>query len=73
MVGSHEEYVPLPLMRADADAAHRAGDSVRVLFIPGAGHFEVASPRASTWPQVNAAIRSLIDGRLPPAEPEAAP
>jgi hypothetical protein len=38
---------------------------VRVVIIPDVGHFEIASPRASTWPKVEAAIRALLDGRLP--------
>jgi acetyl esterase/lipase len=64
--GEYEEYVPLPLAQAYAEAAARAGDPVRLVVIPGVGHFEAASPRASTWPQVESAIRSLLDGRLPP-------
>jgi acetyl esterase/lipase len=64
--GEHEEFVPLPLVRAYARAAAGAGDPVRLVVIPGVGHFEIASPRASPWPQVHSAIRSLLDGRLPP-------
>ena len=67
VVGSHEEFVPLPLVRAYEQAARQAGDPVRVIYIEGAGHFEIASPRAFTWPRVEAAIRSLLDGKLPPS------
>lgn len=67
VVGSHEEFVPLPLVRTYETAARQAGDSVRVLLIEGAGHFEIASPRAFTWPRVRAAVRALLDGTLPPA------
>jgi hypothetical protein len=35
------------------------------ILIPGAGHFEIASPLSFTWPQVRAAIGSLVDGKLP--------
>jgi acetyl esterase/lipase len=28
-----------------------------------AGHFEIASPFASSWPQVSAAIKSLVESR----------
>ncbi|HEU4720139.1 MAG TPA: alpha/beta hydrolase [Gemmatimonadaceae bacterium] len=66
VVGSHEEFVPLPLVRTYETAARRAGDSVRVVLIEGAGHFEIASPRAFTWPRVRSAIRALLEGRLPP-------
>ena len=64
--GSHEEFVPLRFLDAYAQAATQAGDQVRRILIPGAGHFEIASPLSFTWPQVRAAIRSLLDGKLPP-------
>jgi acetyl esterase/lipase len=44
VLGSHEEYVPLPLVDAYVQAATQAGDQVRRILIPGAGHFEIASP-----------------------------
>jgi acetyl esterase/lipase len=65
VVGSHEEFVPLPLVDAYVEAATRAGDDVRRMLIPRAGHFEIASPLSFTWPQIRSAIRSLLDGRLP--------
>ena len=66
VLGEHEEYVPLPLARTYVQAAERTGDRVRLMVIPGVGHFEIASPRAAIWPKVESAIRSLIDGKLPP-------
>ena len=65
VLGSHEDDVPLPLVDAYVEAATRAGDQVRRILIPGAGHFEIASPLSFTWPQVKAAIGSLLDGKLP--------
>ena len=65
VLGSHEDYVPLPLVDVYVEAATRAGDQVRRILIPGAGHFEIASPLSFTWPQVKAAIGSLLDGKLP--------
>jgi acetyl esterase/lipase len=70
VLGTYEDFVPMPLMRAYADAARRAGDSVRVVHVRGAGHFEIASPRSYAWPPVLRAIRALLDGRLPAAEPD---
>jgi len=64
--GEHEDFVPQPLVEAYAQAAARAGDRVRLIVIPGVGHFEIASPGASTWPRVKSVIRSLLDGQLPP-------
>ena len=68
VLGEHEEYVPLPLARTYVQAAERTGDRVRLMVIPGVGHFEIASPRAAIWPRVESVIRSLIDGKLPPRE-----
>jgi acetyl esterase/lipase len=65
VLGSHEDFVPLPLVDSYVRAATAAGDPVRRILIPGAGHFEIASPLSFTWPKVNAAIRSLLDGKLP--------
>ena len=65
VIGEHEDFVPRPLIDAYALAAERAGDSVRVVIIPRAGHIEIASPRTPAWALVAAAIRSLLDDRLP--------
>ena len=65
VAGTHEEFVPLPLIKAYVEAAERAGDSVGLVVIPGDGHFEIASPRSSAWPRVESAIRSLLGARLP--------
>ena len=65
VLGSHEDYVPLALVDVYVHAATQAGDRVRQILIPGAGHFEIASPLAFTWPQIKSAILSLLDGNLP--------
>jgi len=65
VIGEHEDFVPRPFVEAYTQAAVRAGDIVRLVVIPHAGHFEIASPRSPAWPIVEAAIRSLLDGRLP--------
>ena len=66
VIGEHEDFVPRPIAENYASAAAQAGDSLRLIIIPRVGHFEIASPRASPWPQVESAIRALLDGRLPP-------
>jgi pimeloyl-ACP methyl ester carboxylesterase len=73
ILGEHEDFVPLPLAAAYTEAAARVGDSLRLFVIPGIGHFEIASPRASTWPLVESAIRALLSGRLPPHNSTSAP
>jgi acetyl esterase/lipase len=67
-IGTYEEFIPRNLVDAYVSAAAKAGDSTRVLFFPGAGHFEIASASQWTWPRIETAIRSLLDGKLPPDE-----
>lgn len=64
VAGSFEDNVPIPLIDAYVKAATDAGDPVRRILIPGAGHFEIASPLAFTWPQIKPAIGLLVDGKL---------
>lgn len=66
VIGEHEDFVPRAVAETYAKAAAEAGDSLRLIVIPRAGHFEIASPLASPWPKVESAIRALLDGRLPP-------
>lgn len=66
LMGEHEDFVPRSLAEAYARAATEAGDQVRVIVIPAVGHFEIASPSASTWPRVLTVIQSLLEGQLPP-------
>lgn len=65
VIGEHEDFVPRSLAEVYVRAAAQAGDSLRLIIIPRVGHFEIASPRSSPWPQVESAIRALIDGKLP--------
>jgi hypothetical protein len=44
-------------------AAVHAGDPTRLVTFPGAGHFEIASPFAATWPTVESEIVSLLAKR----------
>ena len=67
-IGTYEDFVPRELVDAYVSAAVQAGDSARAIVFPGAGHFEVASASAWTWPRIETAIRALLDGRLPPDE-----
>lgn len=71
LMGEHEEFVPRPLAETYVRAAAQAGDRVQLIVIPRVGHFEIASPRAITWPRVESVIQSLLDGRLPSNGPGA--
>jgi acetyl esterase/lipase len=66
--GALDDQVPLSLAERYLSAAQRAGDRVRLVVEPHAGHFEAASPRSASWPAVRAAVRSLLDGRMPSRE-----
>lgn len=61
ILGQYEEFVPLALAQEYVAAARQAGDTVRLEVISGVGHFEIASPRASTWPRVRSSIRALLE------------
>jgi len=63
VAGTYEDFVPLRFMESYTEVARRAGDSVRIVVIPGAGHFEIASPRSPAWPRVESAIRSMLQGK----------
>lgn len=55
-----DEFVPLAIAEKYARAARQAGDSVQVIVAPGAGHFDLASPHAVSWPTVRSVVRSLL-------------
>lgn len=58
--GEHETFMPLPLARDYVRRARAAGDDAVLRVVPGAGHFEIASPQSSAWPVVLAEIRRLL-------------
>lgn len=66
IIGEHEDFVPRPLAESYVETAKRSGDRAQLIVIPRVGHFEIASPRASTWETVSSTIRALLDGRMPP-------
>lgn len=61
--GSREDFVPVQQARDFQAAAQRAGDDVRLIIVPGAGHFETANPSSPAWPVVLGAIKSLLGAR----------
>jgi acetyl esterase/lipase len=58
--GDQEDFVPQPLVEQYVAAAARSGDRARLILVPGAGHFETASPFTVAWPLVRDAVRSLL-------------
>ncbi|MGN6512596.1 MAG: alpha/beta hydrolase family protein [Lysobacteraceae bacterium] len=63
--GGRDDIAPLWLATRHRDAARRAGDPVRLVLVPGIGHFDLPRPGSAAWP----AIRAAILGLLGPAAP----
>ena len=68
VIGTFEDFVPRPIVEAYITAAVQAGDSARMIFIPKAGHFEIASTNSFAWPKIEGAIQTILDGKLPPPD-----
>jgi acetyl esterase/lipase len=58
--GDQEDFVPQPLAERYVAAAARSSDPVRLILVPGTGHFETANPFTSGWPVVREAVRSML-------------
>jgi acetyl esterase/lipase len=59
--GALDPIVPLEQSSDYAARAAERGDTVRVEFIDGAGHFDLIAPFAPAWPRVEAAVLELLD------------
>lgn len=58
--GTADQNVPYDLSRRYAEAAQAAGDPVKLVTLPGAGHFEIVDPGSSEWAHVLDALRDLL-------------
>lgn len=67
--GEHETFMPLPLAQAYVRRARAAGDDAVLRVVPGAGHFEIASPHSTAWPLVLAEIQRLLGNADTPPRP----
>ncbi len=61
--GSRESYVPQSQARDFVAAARASGDDAELIIVPGAGHFETASPASSAWPVVLSVIEGMLDAK----------
>jgi acetyl esterase/lipase len=61
----HDEFLPLPLAQNYLEAATRAGDTARLIVVPGVGHFDLASPFTDAWPVLRSSIGAMLNGTLP--------
>jgi len=66
VMGTYEDFVPRPIAEAYVRAATQARDPARLIVIPEMGHFEITTANEPSWSIVRSAIRSLLDGKLPP-------
>lgn len=57
--GELDGIVPSAMSGTYAERARRAGDEVRFVLLPGAGHFDVIDPLSAAWPKVVNAFRLL--------------
>lgn len=58
--GDRDDLRPVLAGEHHATAAAAAGDAVKLVVVPGLGHFEVASPFSPAWPKVREAVESLL-------------
>ena len=57
--GADDREVPVEVSRRFAERAGGAGDDVRLVELPGSGHYEVIDPLSAAWPAVTAAIAEV--------------
>ncbi len=60
IVGARDPIVPPGHVRRYAEAAAASGDAVRVVVVPGAGHFEPTAPDREAFAEVREAVRSVL-------------
>jgi acetyl esterase/lipase len=58
--GTDDENVPYSIAEKYVRAAHASGGDVRLITLPGAGHFEVIDPRSDEWQVVLQVVHSLL-------------
>jgi acetyl esterase/lipase len=58
--GRRDQFNSVSLFENYTQAAEHAGDPVRLVSLPEAGHFEIASPFSGTWSAVEGEILSLL-------------
>jgi len=62
LCGELDTIVPPEQGRRYAALAGAAGDSARVILLPGAGHFDPVAPPSPTWARVLASIQAMVGG-----------
>jgi acetyl esterase/lipase len=73
VAGELDEAVPPAMVESFAARSREAGDTVRVLVLPKAGHFEMVAPWTEAWPTVEEAILAQLASAEPTAQETGAP
>jgi pimeloyl-ACP methyl ester carboxylesterase len=58
--GTEDQVVPLQFGKDYLQVAKKAGDSVKLVIVEGAAHHEYTVPNSVAWPQIKAAVLSLV-------------
>jgi acetyl esterase/lipase len=58
--GDADDIVPVNFSRAYAREKKRAGESVELIEIAGAGHMDLIDPQSAAWPKVGVAVQKLL-------------
>jgi dipeptidyl aminopeptidase/acylaminoacyl peptidase len=59
--GDRDQIVPFKQSQDYVTAASERGDQVRLVTVPGKGHFDLISPQSSSWPIVTDAVKRLLE------------
>jgi len=58
--GSDDDTVPLDFSSKYVAAKKKRGESVTLIEIPKAGHFDLIDPRSAAWPKVVYSVKQLM-------------
>lgn len=58
--GEKDDIVPIEIAQRYEAAAKKAGDKVKLIALPGTGHFELIDPRKPAWAEVEASVMELL-------------
>ncbi len=58
--GDSDRFIPTAMATTYVDAAKQKGDSVKLVLIEKAGHFDLVDPQASAWARVKEEILALL-------------
>ena len=58
--GEDDDIVPLSISQRYLAAAYAAGDTVSLVAVPKAGHFDLIDPESAAWPKVAAGFKAMF-------------